>query len=73
MSAYRRETPRLALEALGAEVSRSLYVGDSVRYDVMGAQAAGLHPVHLDPYELCDGIHGHVAALAELTDVLVGG
>jgi putative hydrolase of the HAD superfamily len=63
----------LALEALGVEVSRSLYVGDSVRYNVMGAQAAGLHPVHLDPYELCDGIHSHVAALAELTEVLVGG
>jgi putative hydrolase of the HAD superfamily len=56
----------LALEALGAEPSRSIYVGDTVTFDVQGAEAAGLRPVHYDPYALCTGPHSHVATLAEL-------
>jgi putative hydrolase of the HAD superfamily len=62
---------QLALDALRVAPERSLYVGDSVRFDVLGAQAAGLHPVHLDPYGFCAGSHGHIPALAELTDWLV--
>ena len=45
-----------------------LHVGDSLRYDVAGALAAGLQPVHLDPHGFCpapDG-HPHVRSLAEL-------
>jgi putative hydrolase of the HAD superfamily len=61
----------LALDALGVEPSRSLYVGDTVKFDVVGAQAAGLHPVHVDPFGLCGGAHRHVASLRELTDWLV--
>jgi len=62
-----------ALDALGADPARCVYVGDTVRFDVTGARAAGLYPVHLDPLGLCraDGDHDHVAALAELTDWLV--
>lgn len=30
---------------------RILYVGDSVRIDVVGARAAGLHPVLVDPHD----------------------
>jgi len=59
----------IALDALGVPADRSvLHVGDSLRYDVAGALAAGLQPVHMDPYELCpapDG-HPHVRSLAEL-------
>jgi putative hydrolase of the HAD superfamily len=60
---------RIALDALGVPASRTvLYVGDSLRYDVAGARAAGLQPVHFDPYGYCpapDG-HRHVSSLAGL-------
>ena len=60
---------RIALDALGVAADRSvLHVGDSLRYDVAGALAAGLQPVHMDPHGFCpapDG-HPHVSSLAEL-------
>jgi putative hydrolase of the HAD superfamily len=62
---------QLALDAIDAVPERSLYVGDTVRFDVNGALAAGLQPVHVDPYHFCDGPHTHIASLAELTDWLV--
>ncbi len=59
----------LALEALDVPADGTvLHVGDSLRYDVAGALAAGLQPVHMDPYGFCpapDG-HPHVRSLAEL-------
>jgi putative hydrolase of the HAD superfamily len=64
---------RIALDALGVPPSRTvLHVGDSLRYDVTGALAAGLQPVHLDPNGFCpapDG-HPHVRALAELAGLV---
>lgn len=60
---------RLALDALGVSVGDGvLHVGDSLRYDVAGARAAGLRPVHLDPYGFCPGPggHPHVRSLADL-------
>ena len=65
---------RLALDALGVPAGRDvLYVGDSLRYDVTGALAAGLQPVHMDPYGFCPapGGHPHIASLAELADTAV--
>ena len=66
---------RIALDALGVPPSRNvLHVGDSLRYDVTGALAAGLQPVHLDPNGFCpapDG-HRHIRALAELAGILGG-
>jgi putative hydrolase of the HAD superfamily len=63
----------IALDALGVPASGTvLHVGDSLRYDVAGALAAGLEPVHLDPYGFCpapDG-HRHVRTLAELAQDL---
>ena len=60
---------RIALDALGVPASGAvLYVGDSLRYDVAGALAAGLQPVHFDPYGYCpapDG-HRHVSSLVGL-------
>jgi putative hydrolase of the HAD superfamily len=44
-----------ALEVMagfGVEPERIGYVGDSLRYDVAGARAAGLVPLLLDPYDL---------------------
>ena len=61
---------RLAVEYLahrGVAPQRCLYVGDTVANDVVPAAQAGLIPVHLDPYRLCDGRdHGHVTSLPEL-------
>jgi len=63
----------IALDALGVPASGTvLHVGDSLRYDVAGALAAGLEPVHLDPHGFCpapDG-HRHVRTLAELAEDL---
>lgn len=64
---------QLALDALGVAPERCLYVGDTVKYDVNGAYAAGLHPVHVDPYRFCAGPHSHIAVLDELTAWLVDG
>lgn len=61
----------MALEALGVVPSRALYVGDTVRFDVAGACAAGLHPVHVDPFGLCPGGHAHIRALGDLVEWLV--
>lgn len=41
-----------ALAALGTERARTLYVGDTVHADVLGATRAGLPVVQLDPLEL---------------------
>ena len=63
----------IALDALGVTRRETvLHVGDSLRYDVAGALAAGLEPVHLDPHGFCpapDG-HRHVRTLAELAEDL---
>ena len=61
----------LALDALGLpDVERStvVHVGDSLRYDVTGALAAGVRPIHLDPHGYCpapDG-HEHIRRLDEI-------
>ncbi len=40
-----------ALEALGHDPGRVLYVGDTVHADVVGATAAGMQVVQLDPFD----------------------
>ena len=63
---------QIALDALDLPADRCLYVGDTVHFDVKGALAAGLHPVHLDPYGLCPHHdHPHIAALSDLVKSLV--
>ena len=59
---------RHALDPLGVEPEHALYIGDTQKYDVAGARAAGLVPVHFDPYELCPARadHQHIASLREL-------
>jgi putative hydrolase of the HAD superfamily len=62
----------IALEALGLPPDDCIYVGDTVHFDVNGARAAGLRPVHLDPYRWCpDADHAHVSSLAELARALI--
>jgi putative hydrolase of the HAD superfamily len=63
---------RHALDPLGVAPERAVYVGDTVRYDIRGARAAGLHPVHFDPYEFCPdrSDHTHVQTLSEVESLL---
>jgi putative hydrolase of the HAD superfamily len=64
----------IALDALGVPPDGTvLHVGDSLRYDVAGALAAGLQPVHLDPFGFCPAPagHPHVRSLAELPPLVV--
>jgi putative hydrolase of the HAD superfamily len=59
----------LALDALGRpDPARCVYVGDTVHFDVEGARAAGLWPLHVDPFRLCPatGDHEHLASVADL-------
>jgi putative hydrolase of the HAD superfamily len=61
----------IALEAVGVEPGQAVHVGDSDRADVAGARAAGVHPVHFDPFGLCPtGDHAHVGSLAELPGLI---
>ncbi len=62
-----------ALAALGLPPEEVVHVGDTLCTDVNGALAAGLHPVHLDPYGDCPappGSHDHIARLAKLPNLL---
>jgi putative hydrolase of the HAD superfamily len=63
---------RHALAPIGVKPEQAAYVGDTLRYDVRGARAAGLLPVHFDPYALCDerDDHAHVTRLADVGQVL---
>jgi putative hydrolase of the HAD superfamily len=71
-----KPNPRIfsfALDALGVPADGTvLHVGDSLRYDVAGALAAGLQPVHMDPHGFCpqpDG-HSHVRSLTALAELV---
>ncbi len=56
-----------ALHVLGTEPGRTLHVGDSVHYDVAGAEAAGMVAVHFDPRRLCRSAeHAHIRSLTDL-------
>jgi putative hydrolase of the HAD superfamily len=59
---------RHALEPIDVAPVQALYVGDTVRFDVRGSRAAGLNPVHFDPYELCRERqdHPHVVTLSDV-------
>jgi putative hydrolase of the HAD superfamily len=51
---HEKPDPRIfehALEACGADPDRTLHVGDLYAADVVGARAAGVHPVLLDPFD----------------------
>jgi len=72
---FQKPDPRIfefALEAVGVSADRAIHVGDSVAMDVAGALAAGVTPIHLDPFADCPGgpPHDHVKTLAELADLL---
>jgi putative hydrolase of the HAD superfamily len=61
----------IALEAVGLAAENCIYVGDTVHFDVEGATAAGLAPVHLNPYGLCPGTgHAHISSLGDLVPLV---
>jgi putative hydrolase of the HAD superfamily len=66
----------LALSAMGLAGDESagvVHVGDSIFADVTGARAAGLRPLHLDPYGDCPapaGDHDHVRSLADVASLV---
>ena len=60
-----------ALHALDVPADRVLHVGDTVHADVMGATAAGMQSVQLDPFDQhAHYDHARVADLAALNAVL---
>jgi putative hydrolase of the HAD superfamily len=55
---------RIALRRVEVEPTAVVHVGDMVSTDVVGASAAGIVPVHLDPTRRCrDRGHRHIRAL----------
>lgn len=60
-----------ALEVLNVTPERCLYVGDSVHFDVNGATAAGLRPVHVTAAEGCSGRHPHFLAFRDFVDAFL--
>ncbi len=59
----------IALERLGVDAGRTVFVGDTAHADVDGALAAGITPLHLDPFGDCPyppGSHAHVRTLDEI-------
>ena len=56
-----------ALPSLGLGPSDVIYVGDSVKYDIRSAEAAGMTPLHFDPLELCEETdHLHIAQVGDV-------
>jgi putative hydrolase of the HAD superfamily len=61
----------LALAACGVRPEAAVHVGDSRRTDVAGAVAAGIRPLHMDPFDLCpDRSHEHVRSLREVIELV---
>lgn len=58
---------RLALESIGATADAAVHVGDTLSTDIVGAQAAGIAAIHLDPACACGAAdHRHIRGLREL-------
>jgi putative hydrolase of the HAD superfamily len=61
----------LALDAMSIEPGDAWYVGDMPGIDVVGARAAGLFPIVMDPYEFhLDADYARVVSLSELASII---
>jgi putative hydrolase of the HAD superfamily len=64
---------RIALDAMDIDAADAWYVGDMPGIDVVGARAAGLFPILMDPFEFhLDADYARVASLAELAAIIGG-
>jgi putative hydrolase of the HAD superfamily len=64
-----------ALEKLNVAPADAVHVGDMASADVDGAHAAGVRPLHLDPFGDCPypaGHHEHVRSLADVVAIAAG-
>ncbi len=62
---------RIALDALGIAAEDAWYVGDMPGIDVVGARAAGLWPIVMDPFDLQAGVdYRRVSALTEVAELI---
>jgi putative hydrolase of the HAD superfamily len=61
----------LALDAMGIDAGDAWYVGDMPGIDVIGARAAGLFPVLMDPYQFhLDADYARVSSLDDLAGIV---
>lgn len=61
----------LALTACGVDPDAAVHVGASRRTDVAWAVAAGIRPLHMDPFGLCpDRSHEHIRTLREVIELV---
>jgi putative hydrolase of the HAD superfamily len=61
----------LALDAIGVAAADSWYVGDMPGIDVVGARAAGLRPIVMDPFGYNEGADfARVSSLREVADMV---
>jgi putative hydrolase of the HAD superfamily len=61
----------IALEALGIAADDAWYVGDMPGIDVVGARAAGLWPIVMDPFDFQAGVdYRRVTALADVAEII---
>jgi len=62
---------KIALERLGVDPRRAVHVGDIVGADVVGAQSAGIRPLHFDPHHLCHADdHEHVSTILDVANLV---
>ena len=77
IAGYEKPDPRIfhhALRQCGADAARTLHIGDLFHADVLGARAAGLHALLLDPFGDWTEVDCPVAAdLGEVAEAMAGG
>jgi putative hydrolase of the HAD superfamily len=64
---------QLALNKLGVAPQAAVHIGDTASADVVGAIAAGVRPLHLDPFGDCPypvGHHEHIRSLADVVAII---
>lgn len=59
----------ICLERLGATPGQCVYVGDVPAFDVVGARAAGITPILLDPWDIHAALDGEVFRVRSLAEV----
>ena len=77
IAGYEKPDPRIfhhALRQCGADAARTLHIGDLFHADVLGARAAGVHALLLDPFGDWTDVDCPVAAdLGEVAEAMAGG